>query len=145
MKHARGWIVFGVVLLLLGVVRTIPTWQVRSGSAQVAEFIIGAGTFADYDTDIAWECDSYVATVRLPEGLDHWEYVESLGNPLTEIGFERLTHYEYQRDRADSLDFDTVSVEPRNDTDVSMARVHMSVFDTDSSFCIPERLAVRLS
>ncbi|GBE25483.1 hypothetical protein BMS3Bbin02_01769 [bacterium BMS3Bbin02] len=145
MNNSRVWTGVGVVVLLLvAFAVTRPTWNVRNGSAEVAEFVIEARVFDGFETDIVWNCDTYVATVGLPAGVDHWSYVNTLSDRLTGIGFARLTRYEYQHDRADSLDFDTVSVDPPTGEEAATATVRMTVFDTDSTFCIPKRLAVPL-
>lgn len=144
MKDRRPlrWIAIVVVIIVVGAgVQIVATWQVRNGSAQVATFVLDSGVFDDFDTDVVWDCDTYVATIRIPEELNHYQFVESLSERFTSLGFERTTRYEYQRDRTDMLDFDMLSIDRPAAEDTRIATVRMTVFDTDSSFCIPSLLA----
>jgi len=142
-RHQRTWVIASDIALLLATaaLRPIATWQVRNGSAQVATFVLDSDIPDNFATDVVWNCDTYVATIRVPNDLNHYQFVELLGERFTSIGFKRSTRYAYQRDRTDMLDFDMLAIDRPAAENTRVATVRMTVFDTDSSFCIPRLLA----
>lgn len=143
MKDRRHllWIVSGVLIVVFLAVgaRLVPTWQVRNGSAQVAGNVLDAGVFDAATASVVWDCNEYVATVDIPELLNHYEYTEVLSTRFIDLGFERINRHLYHREREDSLDFDVVSIDQQSSESTRTAIVHMTVFDIDSSFCVPNQ------
>ena len=132
-----AWFAAIVVVTLVAALRIVPTWNVRNGAADVAEEILAARSLAGLK--LTWSCNEYVATAPLGTAATD-DFLGLLGDDLMALGFERVTHRHYQRERADSLDFDLVTVDPVV-PEADHATIRMSVFDTDSSVCLPATLA----
>ena len=132
-----AWFAAIVVVTLVAALRIVATWNVRNGAADVAEDVLEARSPAGLE--LTWSCNEYVATAPLSTA-EADDFLDLLGHDLMALGFERVTHRHYQRGRVDSLDFDVVTVDPVL-PEADHATIRMSVFDTDSSVCLPAILA----
>lgn len=134
-------VVLVVLVVAICAALLVPTWQVRNGAAEVANDVIDSGAFDGYDATVTWNCDGHVANVRLPDGVTHREYSSTLGEHLVDNGYSKYGSYLFHRPRTDSLDFDEVVIVQPDSHDATTAQVLMTVFDTDSTVCIPSFLA----
>lgn len=144
LRSRHGWLTWAgaalAVVLVLAVLVSIPTYQVRNGVGDVGDDVRALAALDDRTVTQTWDCNRFLFTIE----VDDWEHGELLTaeafTELEALGYVKIERRRTQRERDDTLDLDIVEVERELTTDRQLV-IYAAVYDTDSSVCIPDALA----